>query len=211
MEPVARAGRALDEESLTSAVAILTGRDPDLAAVVAQVGPPPLWAREPGFPTLVRIVLEQQVSLASAKAAYDRLIVVCPELSPSEFLGLSDDQLLRVGFSRQKATYVRSLAHALQVGEFHFDRLASMPDSQAREALMSLRGVGPWTAEIYLLMALGRPDAWPASDLALASAAARVKRLNHLPTVDEMQVLARPWQPWRGVAARILWHHYLSR
>jgi len=126
-------------------------------------------------------------------------------------LALSDEELRRVGFSRQKSGYARALATAIQSGVFDPGYLADLDDDGVRAALTSLKGIGPWTAEIYLLMVLRRPDAWPVGDLALATAAQQVKRLTQRPTPADLLALAETWRPWRGVAARLLWHHYLSR
>lgn len=185
-------------------------RDRDLGKTVAIHGPPPLWERETGFPTLVQIILEQQVSLSSAKAAFDRLKGAVSELEPGRFLKLKDAQLRKIGFSRQKSRYCRELATAILDKRFSIDKLEAMSDGDAREELMSLAGVGRWTADIYLLLALRRPDAWPRGDLALAKAAQQVKRLEAIPDRNELEMLARGWRPWRAVAARLLWHHYLS-
>ncbi len=201
----------LTESTLHDAVAELAQRDPDLGAVVARHGPPPLWARDPGFPTLVLLILEQQVSLASARAAYNRLEAATGTVTPAGLLALSDDELRAAGFSRQKTGYARALAQAILDGAFDPDRLPALDDDGVRRELTALKGIGPWTAEIYLLMVLRRPDAWPVGDLALATAAQQVKGLAARPTPAELAALAEPWRPWRAVAARVLWHHYLSR
>ena len=199
----------LTEAHLLEGVVALTAQDADLAAIVHRWGPPPLWAREPGFPTLVHIILEQQVSLASARAAFDRLLVLAMPLTPARFLEFDDETLRAVGFSRQKASYSRRLAHAIVSGEFDLDWLATLPDDAARAALVARKGIGPWTADIYLLMCLGRPDIWPVGDLGLQVAMQAIKGLAQRPTLVEMAVLAEGWRPWRAVAARLLWHHYL--
>lgn len=200
----------LTRRSLLNATRHLAARDSDLAAVVGAYGPPPLWAREPGFHTLIHIILEQQVSLASAKAAYDRLIVATGRPVPERFLALDDAELTRIGFSRQKAGYGRGLAEAILEGRLDLARLETLEDAQAKVQLTAIKGIGSWTADIYLLMVLRRPDTWPSGDLALASAVQRVKRLRHKPTPEKLQALGKAWQPWRAVAARILWHYYLS-
>ena len=202
--------KPLTQRSLLRATRDLAARDPDLAAVVAAYGPPPLWAREPGFHTLIHIVLEQQVSLASAKAAYDRLVAATGGLVPERFLTLSDAELKAVGFSRQKTAYGRILAQAILDGHLDLARLETLDDDQVKVQLTAIKGIGPWTADIYLLMVLRRPDTWPSGDLALASAVQRVKRLPHKPTPEKLQELGKAWQPWRAVAARVLWHYYLS-
>jgi DNA-3-methyladenine glycosylase II len=201
----------LTQATLELAVLELAARDSDLAAIVERFGPPPLWDRPAGFPTLVHMILEQQVSLASAQAAFDRLGVAADPLTPDRFLGLDDVRLLAVGFSRQKAGYVRNLARAIASGDLDLTSLAGLADEDACGALVALPGIGPWTASIYLIEVLLRPDVWPVADLALVSAVAHVKRLADRPGREEMRALAEPWRPWRSVAARLFWHDYLSR
>jgi len=135
----------LDEMMLAHGVGELIARDPDLAAIHERLGVPPLWAREPGFPTLVHIILEQQVSLASAQAAFDKLRPETDALTPSNLLALDDETLKRAGFSRQKTSYVRYLANAIVTGAFDVDGLASLPDEEVRSQLISLKGIGPWS------------------------------------------------------------------
>lgn len=200
----------LSPETLRPAVAELAMRDPDLATVVERFGPPPLWARRPGFSTLVRIVLEQQVSLRSAAAAYGRLQAAAGRVTPGRLARMSERDLRGAGLTRQKAGYCRGLAAAVVAGHLDLGRLERLPDDEVRSALIELPGVGPWTADIYLLIALGRPDVWPRGDLALARALQHVKRLGRVPGEERMSRIARTWSPWRAVAARILWHHYLS-
>ena len=201
----------LTEETLDLAVRALATRDPDLRAIVERFGLPPLWDRPPGFATLVHIVLEQQVSLASAQAAFDRLCAAVDVLTPDRFLELDDAELLSIGFSRQKARYVRALARAVAAGTLDLENLASLPDEDVHRALVAQTGIGPWTASIYLLMVLGRPDVWPSTDMALAAAVAEVKGLARRPDATQMQALAIAWAPWRSVAARLFWHDYLGR
>lgn len=200
----------LDETQLLHAVADLSTRDADLAQIVARFGPPPLWGREPGFPTLILMILEQQVSLASARAAFQRLQTASGEITPEAFLQLDDATLRTIGFSRQKSGYARGLAAAITRGQFNPEALADLDDDAVRSEMVKLKGIGPWTAEVYLLMALRRPDAWPVHDLGLAVAVHEVKRLDRRPGPAELASVAEAWRPWRAVAARILWHHYLS-
>lgn len=201
---------ALTDASLARALAELSARDMRLAGIVVRFGPPPLWPREPGFPTLLHIILEQQVSLASAQAAFDKLQAVAAPLTPERFLALDDVTLKAVGFSRQKARYGRDLAEAIRSGRLDLPGLAALADDDVRTALIQIKGIGPWTADIYLLLALRRPDAWPSGDLALAVAARSVLGLAAVPKSDELAALGEPWRPWRAVAARVLWHFYLS-
>jgi DNA-3-methyladenine glycosylase II len=202
---------ALTEDSLLQAVEELCRCDADLAGIVAAFGPPPLWAREPGFPTLLHIILEQQVSLASARAAFGRLLAAASPLTPESFLRLDDRRLREIGFSQQKTRYGRHLAQVLLDGTLDLEALPGMEVAAARDALLQVKGIGLWTADIYLLMALGSPDIWPRGDLALVVAAQEVKRLPSRPTAEELETLGLNWKPWRAVAARLLWHHYLSR
>ncbi len=170
-----------------------------------------MWDRASGFGTLLHIVLEQQVSLASARAAFDRLTAAADPLTPARFLGFSDAELLAIGFSRQKARYGRALASAIEARTIDLDRLATLDDEAATRALEAIPGIGPWTSTIYLLMVLGRPDVWPVGDIALATAIADVKGLGHRPAPEEMAVFGEAWRPWRSVAARLFWHDYLAR
>ena len=202
----------LTETELSRAAQILAQRDPDLARIHRECGDPPLWARSPGFPTLIHIILEQQVSLASAQAAFDRLSAACHgRITPRRTLVFTDVQMKQIGFSRQKAGYVREMARAVVNHQFDPAALELMHDEAVREALIQHKGIGPWTADIYLLMVLLRPDVWPRGDLALAVAVQNVKGLNTRPTYAELAEIAEPWKPWRAVAARMFWHYYLSQ
>jgi DNA-3-methyladenine glycosylase II len=171
---------------------------------------PPLWARRPGFATLLRIVLEQQVSLASGLAIYRRLAAAAGQVDPSSILALGMSGLRGAGLTGQKASYVLGLAEGVLDGRLELRRLSRYDDGEAREHLMQFRGIGPWTAGIYLLMALRRPDIWPPGDLALHKALGRLNDSARAPSSTEAENLATRWRPHRAVAARILWHAYLS-
>jgi len=201
----------LNEDLFVQGVRFLADRDAHLAEVVETYGQPPLWVREPGFPTLVYIILEQQVSLASAKAAFDRLNASVRPLTPKRFLKLTDAELLRIGFSRQKTLYTRLLADSLARRHFDLRYLHDLHDDAARKMLIALKGIGRWTADIYLLSALRRPDIWPVGDLALATAVQEVKRFRKRPSPEHLEKLSQPWRPYRAVAARLFWHAYLSK
>lgn len=203
--------RRLTLGELATAVEELAARDADLAAIVARHGPPPLWNREPGFGTLLHVILEQQVSLASAQAAFDRLRAEADPLTPARFLELTDADLLAIGFSRQKTRYGRALAEAIETGALDLTTLETLDDGAVHEALQSVPGIGPWTSTIYLLMVLLRPDLWPAGDIALAESVGQVKGLGRRPDPIEMVALGEAWRPWRSVAARLFWHDYLAR
>ena len=201
----------LDEMAFQSGIRELTVRDADLARVIEAYGAPPLWVREPGFPSLVYIILEQQVSLASARAAFQRLRAAASPLTPTRFLKLSDTQLKQIGFSRQKTLYTRLLAESLVKRHLDLNDLHDLSDDAARKFLIALKGIGGWTADIYLLSALRRPDIWPVGDLALAVAVQEVKRLRSRPSPARLEKLGQLWRPYRAVAARLFWHAYLSK
>ena len=201
----------LDEQFFAHAARELCERDADLAAVIKKYGLPPLWKREPGFPTLVYIILEQQVSLASARALYSRLQEAVRPFTPGRFLKLTEGEMRRLGFSRQKAHYTRLLAGAIQRRKLKLSQLHALEDDLARERLTALKGIGNWTADIYLLSAMRRPDIWPIGDLALATAVQEVKRLRKRPSPERLEKMSEPWRPWRAVAARLFWHAYLCK
>jgi DNA-3-methyladenine glycosylase II len=200
----------LDDARLHAAVRTLADRDPDLAAILDRHGPPPLWSRPAGFATLVAIILEQQVSLASGAAALTRLERVAGSLEPAAIAALGEDGVRAAGQTRQKARYVVALAGAALDGRFDPEAIAAAGDDDARTALIGLLGVGRWTADIYLLMALGRPDVWPDGDLALAVAMRRAKGLESRPDRAAQAAIAAGWRPFRAVGARLLWHAYLA-
>jgi DNA-3-methyladenine glycosylase II len=200
----------LDETSFHAAASELAMRDPALAAIVERHGLPAFWAREPGLPTLVLLILEQQVSLASARAAFDRLVTRLGGLTTEGILRSSDEELRADGFSRQKARYVRALATALEDGSLDLEEVGELEDDAVRLALVALPGIGPWTAEVYLLSALRRPDTWPVGDIALQEAARRALGLDARPSSEELERIGDAWRPHRASAARLLWHLYLS-
>ena len=200
----------LDETSFAAAATELALRDPALASIVERHGVPEFWARDPGLPTLVLLILEQQVSLASARAAYDRLVGRLGGLTTAGILASTDEELRADGFSRQKARYVRALATAIEDRSLDLDAIGSLDDDDVRRALVALPGIGPWTAEVYLLSALRRPDTWPVGDIALQEAARRALRLDARPAPEELERIGEAWRPHRASAARLLWHLYLS-
>jgi DNA-3-methyladenine glycosylase II len=200
----------LTDASLARAAQLLAKKNQCFKHVLQKHGVPPLWAREPGFATLLHIILEQQVSLASARAAFNKLQSVLGEITPSTFLTLDDAQLKAIGFSRQKTRYGRKLAQAVLGGTLDLHALHALPDDAVKMQLMAVKGIGQWTTDIYLLMALRRPDVIPKGDLALLIAAQRLFALPARPTPLELEALAEAWRPHRATAARILWHFYLS-
>jgi DNA-3-methyladenine glycosylase II len=197
--------------TFATATTQLADRDADLRRVVSRWGPPPFWTHPDGFPGLVLAILGQQVSVESADAAFEKLERRLGQITPEGILSLDGVALKAAGFSRQKAGYVRGLAQAIVDGALDLDAIGQMPDDAVREALIAVKGIGPWTADTYLLFSLRRPDAWPSGDLALAKAVQDLREMAVIPTYPELDVVAGRWQPWRAVAARILWHDYLSR
>jgi DNA-3-methyladenine glycosylase II len=189
----------------------LAAVDPQLRSIVARLGTPPMFARRPGFATLVRIVLEQQVSLAAARTLYLRLDRHVGGMSPHAIAALGVPGLREFGLTRQKSGYCHGLALRIIDARLDLAAVARADEQTARSMLLEVPGIGPWTVDIYFLMALRRPDVWPQGDLGLASALQEIKGLPHLPRRDEQREIARQWAPWRSIAARILWMHYLAR
>jgi DNA-3-methyladenine glycosylase II len=201
----------LNDESLKEIALTLTRRDSDLARIHIHFGSPPLWQRRTGFATLVHIILEQQVSLLSAKSMLNRLKAIVVPFTPERFCELGDSYLRENGVTRQKASYIIHLAKLIVTKQLNLAALSRMSDNDARRALMEVKGIGSWSADVYLLMAMRRPDIWPAGDLALAIAIRDLKGLAEIPPPKVLEELAESWRPHRAVAARMLWHFYLER
>jgi DNA-3-methyladenine glycosylase II len=203
--------KLITKKQLSHLVVDLCGRDQHLRNVVDRLGPPPQWYRSPGFRTLLYLILEQQISLASARAAWGKLLSTIGQTpTPENFLQLSDAELTIVGLSRQKVRYGRALAESVVGSYLQFDKLQSFDDKKIFEKLTSIVGIGRWTAEIYMLEAMRRPDIWPVTDLALIIAVQEVFCLPERPNAEFLETLGEQWRPWRSVATRILWHHYLA-
>ncbi len=200
--------KILSQDTLNEGLQFLAAQDADLARVVTEHGPPKLRRQPPGFQTILKTILGQQVSRSSAASTYQRLCDTIGPPVPASFLALDDDALRSIGFSRQKSRYGRELAAALVEGRLDLDKLAHCCDDDVRATLTALPGIGPWSAEIYLLFALRRTDAWPASDLGVIVGAQKVKNLADRPSRQELDAMAEPWRPWRGLATFILWHGY---
>ncbi len=203
-----RAIRPLTQRTLLRAVRELGSRDADLARIHATSGLPPLRARDPGFATLLKIVCAQQVSTASARAIVTRLESAYDPLVPATVTAGGAAALRAIGFSRQKADYGVGLADAVLAGELDLEAVAQLSDDATIAELSALKGIGRWTAEVYLLFALRRPDLWPVDDLSIVSAVCRLKGLADRPSRTEMLAMGDGWRPWRSVAARLLWHYY---
>jgi DNA-3-methyladenine glycosylase II len=201
---------ALDEPALAHAVRRLARAEPRFARIVKRHGPPPLWPREPGFETLVLLMLEQQVSLAQARAMFARIANATAAVTPANIAALGESGLRALGVTRQKSAYLAALAGQLVRKSLDLETVGALPDLEAAEALDALHGVGPWTAQCYLLFALRRADVFPAADLALMEAVRQLWRLRARPSPEALARRARAWRPHRAAAARLLWHHYLS-
>jgi DNA-3-methyladenine glycosylase II len=198
----------IPDHSVLKPLRRLAKADADLGRAWRLVGALPDRRRPPGFATLMNVVVSQQLSVASANAIFGRLQAAAQPFTPERFLALRRPRLQACGLSRPKIDYCRAVARALADGALDLDRVAALPDAEAVAEMVQVRGIGRWTAEIYLLFALGRPDVWPAQDLALQVALQRLKRLPDRPGMRDMDALAEPWRPHRGVAARLLWSYY---
>jgi DNA-3-methyladenine glycosylase II len=203
--------RPLTQKTLALAARELAARDELLAAIHARYGDPPLWQRATGFRTLVHIILEQQVSLSSAKSMLLRLETAIQPFTPERFIELGDHYLRGLGVTRQKSAYLLHLAESIVSGQLSLRGLSRLSDEQALVRLTGIKGIGLWSANIYLLMALRRADIWPAGDLALAVAVKELKGLAARPSPEELEEIAEQWRPHRAVAARMLWQYYLGR
>ena len=197
--------------SLIEDIQVLTQRDPDLAQIIDTLGYPSQWQREPGFATLIQIILEQQVSLASAQATFKRLNDAVDKLTPETFLSLDEAVLKVIGFSRQKITYGRELAQAITRNIIDLDSFVRLDNFSIRRKLTSIKGIGDWTVDMYLMMALQRQDIFPTKDLAVKIAVQEIKNLPTRPQPEELQSIAEQWRPYRAIATKILWHYYLNR
>jgi|SRR5271166_2751950 len=195
-------------EGLAEGISVLTV-EPVFAEILERAGPPRFRRRRNGFGTLLHIILEQQVSIDAAAAMHKKLLGVCRPLVPKTFLALDDGTLRSCGFSRQKMGYARELAEMVDSGKFDFARLGAAEDEAALAELLSIKGIGRWSAEIYLLFALGRPDIWPAGDLGLQVAIGDHLGFGARPDEVEMRRLGEAWRPWRSVAACLFWQSYL--
>lgn len=202
---------ALTQKTLALAARELAARDRLLANIHATYGDPPLWQRATGFRTLVHIILEQQVSLGSAKSMLLRLEREIQPVTPERFVELGDRHFRELGVTRQKSAYLLELAGSVVSGRLNLRRLSRLSDDQVLVLLTGIKGIGLWSANIYLLMAMRRADIWPAGDLALAVAIKELKGLAARPSPEQLEEIAEQWRPHRAVAARMLWQYYLGR
>lgn len=188
----------------------LAAIDPDLAHVISTYGYPPMWSRPNTFETLVHIILEQQVSLASALSALNKMRERVQELTPARILLLTDIEFRESYFSRQKTAYTRYLAEAILSGQISLKAFEQMEDDEIRTQLCTLKGIGNWTVDVYLMFVLQRTDILPLGDLAIVNAIKRLKGLPKEATKEELTAIGHQWQPYRTVASMMLWHYYLS-
>jgi DNA-3-methyladenine glycosylase II len=188
----------------------LATRDTELAHIINTYGYPPMWSRPNTFETLVHIILEQQVSLASALSALNKLRERIQDVTPARVLLLTDDELRDCYFSRQKTIYVRYLAEAIISGQINLQTFETLPDDEIRRQLTALKGIGNWTVDVYLMFVLQRADIFPLGDLAAVNAFKRVKALEPKTTREQLVEMAVQWQPYRTIATMLLWHYYLS-
>lgn len=200
-----------NEDNFHSLCDQLSANDTDLKKVIDTYGYPPMWVRENSFATLILIILEQQVSLASAYAAFKKLGEKLKEISPANLLLLSDEELRECYFSRQKIIYARALANAIRNEEVSLQQFEFEKDDTVRNSLKKLKGIGDWTVDIYLIHALRRMDIFPLGDLALVNAMKEIKSLPSTTSKEELLLLSQPWKPYRSIATMILWHHYLQK
>lgn len=201
----------LDAGLIAEGAEVLARQEARFAGVLERWGVPPLWGREASLRTLVHIVLEQKVSLGTAAAVLERVDALVGEWSAERFLAVEEVALLEAGMSRAKVGYCRGLAEAVRDGALDLVGLEAMDDAGVLRALTGVRGIGPWTAGVYLTMVLRRQDAWPRGDRALAVGYAELWELEAVPSYDALDAAAEAWRPWRGVAARLLWWDYLKR
>jgi DNA-3-methyladenine glycosylase II len=200
----------LTAATINEGIQELTSRDIIFAYILKTCGYPPNWQQEKGFIGLVRIILGQQVSVTSANATYNRLQSLVATMTPENILLCDQDKLKIAGLSRQKAKYILELSAACISGELDLQKIDQADDITLRTTLKQIKGIGDWTVDIYLLMSLQRPDAFPKGDLGIAIALQKLQGLSKRPTPNEVEKIGEKWQPWRGVATRLLWHYYLS-
>lgn len=189
----------------------LARKDPDLKGIIREYGYPPMWTRPATFQTLILTILEQQVSLAAAYAAFKKLREKIGYVTPVKLLALTDEEMRAVYFTRQKTGYARELARAIQSRKLVLKQLGSLPDEEVRARLIQLKGIGHWTIDVYLMHALQRTDLFPLGDIALVNSLKHIKVLPPHTTKEELLMIAEPWRPYRTIAAMMLWHAYIKR
>jgi DNA-3-methyladenine glycosylase II len=189
----------------------LAKKDKHLYSIIKQFGYPPIWTRRPNFQTLIHIILEQQVSLASARAALNKLKERIGTITPEKLLVLSDEELRACYFSRQKTVYARALSNAIVSSQIVLKTFSDFDDAEIRRQLKTVKGIGDWTVDVYLLFALKRADVFPLGDLAMVNALKEVKQLPKETKQEELLKLAEKWRPYRSIATMLLWHYYIEK
>ncbi len=200
-----------NEHNFIALCNLLADKDEDLGNIIQQYGYPTFWSRTVSFETLVHIILEQQVSLASALAALNKLKEKITDVTPENVLLLSDEEMKACYFSRQKALYTRLAAHAAVAKQLSFDGLALMTDEDIRFKLKLLKGIGDWTVDVFLMMALHRCNLFPIGDIALIKSIKEVKNLPINTTKEDVLMIAGKWQPYRTIATYLLWWNYINK
>lgn len=198
------------EEDLEAGLEILLLKNPDLVPIAEQARPLVLHVREPGFAGLARVIIAQQVSMESAAAVYSRFARLVKPLTPVGFLDAGEETWIKIGLTRPKQNALNETCKALVSGHLDLGAIANMEIDAAIAALTTVKGIGPWTAEVYLLMCLGNPDVFPATDLALREALRLAFNLEERPPEDEARALAAKWTPLRGIAANLFWSYYIA-
>jgi DNA-3-methyladenine glycosylase II len=189
----------------------LSKKDKHLKGIIQQYGYPPMWTRKQGFETLILTILEQQVSLAAAFAAYKKLKVRIGTVTPAKILNMSNEELRECYFTRQKQGYAKNLAEAFINKTLPWKNFPEMQDDEVRKHLISIKGIGNWTADVYLMHALQRTDLFPLGDIALVNSLKETKQLQPYTSKEELLSIAEPWRPFRTIAAMILWHAYIKK
>ncbi|BFG70948.1 DNA-3-methyladenine glycosylase [Sediminibacterium sp. KACHI17] len=205
------AGSRFNEKDLVVICGRLSEKDPHLLQILENYGYPPFWSREPSFATLIHIILEQQVSLASAKAAFVKLKSFIGEIQPEKIMKLTDEELKMCYFSRQKTVYARCLAQAFIEGSITIEQLTNSSDEQIRAALTRIKGIGHWTVDVFLMMCLHSTDLFPFGDIALINSLKYVKQLPADTNKEELLAITESWKPYRTIASFMLWHAYIRR
>ncbi len=199
------------EQNLHQLCDELASRDASFTGIISAFGYPPFWSRPNTFESLVHIILEQQVSLASALSALQKLKEKTGQITPEALLVLSDEELKACYFSRQKTVYARLLAENILNGNLNLQELEQLPDDEVRQKLTAIKGIGNWTTDIYLIFILHRTDVFPVGDLAVVNAYKKLKKLPPETSKERLLQLAEAWKPFRTIASMLLWHEYLSR
>ncbi len=189
----------------------LAAKDETLKAIIEEYGYPPIWTRPASFQTLVLTILEQQISLAAAYAAFKKLKEKIGRVTPEKILILSDEEMRACYFTRQKMGYARGLALAIVKRKLVLKKLHDLPDEEVRIILKQHKGIGDWTVDVYLMHALRRTDLFPLGDIALVNSLKHVRKLPVHTTKQELMAMAEPWRPYRTIASMILWHAYIKR